>query len=80
MLISMLRHIHFLGFRVLFSTPVRACKLPLCASSQSRAFQEEAGGGKGFHRTDFVLTVMVSGRVGTDYSPTPSAIVQNNYS
>jgi hypothetical protein len=36
-------HIHFLGFRVLFSSPAHACKLLLCASSQSSAFQEEAG-------------------------------------
>ena len=54
-----------------------------CFSIAALCLQPEQGipeggrrNGVGFHITDFVLTVMVSGRVVTDYG----AIVHTNYS
>lgn len=54
--------------------------MALCVQSEQRIPKGVRRNGEAFHIADFVLTVMVSGRVGTDYSPAPSAMVHTNYS
>lgn len=73
-------HIHFLGFVSCFLHQLMLinCRFVLAVRTvHSTGRQAE---GEGFHITDFVLTVMLSDRVGTDYSPTPSHIVHTGYS